>query len=213
MGEFWSPTWQPTQSQLDDYACRHGLGYTIVGSTYQGIEAQIRYFVPLGENLEIWGLTVTNRRQETAHLSLFSSIEFCLWDAHDDATNFQRNFSTGQLEVEAGVIYHKTEYRERRDHFAFFACSEPLAGFDTQRDVFLGPYRGWDTPLAVERGESFDSVAHGWAPIGSHHVQVALEPGEDRQVIFLLGYHENPRDHKFDPPAHRPSTRGRLSRS
>jgi cellobiose phosphorylase len=199
-GEFWSPTWQPTRHQLDSYTCRHGLGYTIIGSVYQGVEARIRYFVPLGESLEVWHLTLTNRRQEPAELSLFSSVEFCLWDAQDDATNFQRNFSTGQVEIEDGVIYHKTEYRERRDHFAFFACSDALAGFDTQRDAFLGPYRGWDRPLAVERGDSFDSIAHGWAPLGSHHVAVALEPGESRQIIFLLGYHENPKNQKFDPP-------------
>ncbi len=203
--EFWSPTWQPTWGRLDDpigtgYTCRHGLGYTIIGSTCRGIEARVRYFVPLGESLEIWQLTLTNRREESAQLSLFSGVEFCLWDAQDDATNFQRNFSTGQVEIEDGVIYHKTEYRERRDHFAFFACSEECVGFDTQRDVFLGPYRGWDRPAAVERGESFDSVAHGWSPVGSHHVAVALEPGESRQIIFLLGYHENPKDQKFDPP-------------
>jgi cellobiose phosphorylase len=199
-GTFWSPSWQPTRHPVEDYTCRHGLGYTIIGSTFQGIEAQTRYFVPVGESLEIWQLTLTNRREKSARLSVFSSVEFCLWDAQDDATNFQRNFNTGQVEIEDGVIYHKTEYRERRDHFAFFACSEELAGFDTQRDVFLGAYRGWDAPLAVERGASFDSVAHGWAPIGSHHVQVTLGPGESRQIIFLLGYHENPRDHKFDPP-------------
>ena len=199
-GEFWSPSWQPTRHELEGYTCRHGLGYTIIGSTYKGIEAQTRYFVPLGESLEIWQLTLTNQREESANLSVFSSIEFCLWDAQDDATNFQRNFSTGEVEVEDEVIYHKTEYRERRNHFAFFACSEELAGFDTQRDVFLGPYRGWDNPVAVERGRSFNSVARGWAPMGSHHVRVTLKPGETRQVIFLLGYHENPRDRKFDPP-------------
>jgi cellobiose phosphorylase len=199
-GDFWSPTWQPTRHDLQDYSCRHGLGYTVIGSTYQAIAAEICYFVPLGENLEVWQLTLTNRREESAHLSIFSGIEFCLWDAYDDATNFQRNFNTGQVEIEDGVIYHKTEYRERRDHFAFFACSEPLAGFDTGRDAFLGAYRGWEAPLAVERGESFNSVAHGWAPVGSHHVPVSLEPGQARRVIFLLGYHENPRDAKFDPP-------------
>jgi cellobiose phosphorylase len=198
-GEFWSPSWQPTRHELEGYICRHGLGYTIIGSTYKGIEVQTRYFAPLGESLEIWQLTLTNRRQEPASLSIFSSIEFCLWDAQDDATNFQRNFNTAEVEVEDGVIYHKTEYRERRNHFAFFACSEALAGFDTQRDVFLGAYRGWDNPAAVERGCSFNSVAHGWAPMGSHHVKVSLEPGETRQIIFLLGYHENPQDHKFDP--------------
>ncbi|MBN1810583.1 MAG: glycosyl transferase, partial [Anaerolineae bacterium] len=199
-GTFWSPSWQPTQCDLQDYSCRHGMGYTIIGSTYEGIEAHTRYFVPLGESLEVWQLTLTNRRETPADLSIFSSVEFALWDAHDDATNFQRNFNIGEVEVEDGVIYHKTEYRERRDHFAFFACSEPLAGFDTQRGVFLGPYRGWENPVAVERGQPFDSVAHGWAPIGSHHVKLTLEPGETRRVIFLLGYHENPRDQKFDPP-------------
>ncbi|MCP4541969.1 MAG: glycosyl transferase [Chloroflexi bacterium] len=200
-GEFWSPSWQPTRSPLENYACRHGLGYTTIGSTFAGIEAETRYFVPLGDSLEIWQLTLTNRREEPANLSVFSCIEFCLWDAQDDAANFQRNFNIGQVEIEDGVIYHKTEYRERRNHLSFFACSEELAGFDTQRDVFLGPYRGWDNPTAVERGQSFDSVAHGWAPMGSHHIRVTLAPGESRQIIFVLGYHENPRDQKFDPPS------------
>jgi cellobiose phosphorylase len=199
-GKFWSPSWQPTQCDLQDYSCRHGMGYTVIASTYEGIEAHTKYFVPLGESLEIWQLTLTNRRETPADLSIFSSIEFALWDAQDDSTNFQRNFNIGEVEIEDDVIYHKTEYRERRDHFAFFACSEPLAGFDTQRGVFLGSYRGWESPMAVERGQAFDSVAHGWAPIGSHHLQLTLGPGETRRVIFLLGYHENPRDQKFDPP-------------
>ncbi|MDZ7288355.1 MAG: glycosyl transferase [candidate division KSB1 bacterium] len=199
-GAFWSPSWQPTRNEIEDYSCRHGMGYSVIGSTFKRIKAETLYFVPLGENLEIWQLSVTNLRRRPAQLSVFSSIEFCLWDAQDDATNFQRNFSTGEVEIEDGVIYHKTEYRERRDHFAFFACSHQLAGYDTQRDVFLGPYRSWDNPAAVERGRSFNSVVHGWAPMGSHHVKLNLKPGETKQVIFLLGYHENPKDQKFDPP-------------
>jgi len=196
---FWSPSWQPTRTRLDHYECRHGLGYTTIASSYKQIAARTCYFVPLGENLEIWQFQVTNQRNKPARLSLFSSIEFCLWDAQDDATNFQRNFSTGQVEIEDEVIYHKTEYRERRNHFAYFACPT-LAGFDTQRDAFLGAYRGWDNPAAVERGKSLNSLAYGWAPMGSHHVKLNLEPGETREVIFLLGYHENPADQKFDPP-------------
>jgi cellobiose phosphorylase len=200
-GKFWSPSWQPTQSKLDKYECRHGMGYTTISSSYNKIDTQACYFVPMGENLEVWKFQVTNKRKKAAKLSLFSSIEFCLWDAQDDATNFQRNFSTGQVEVEDGVIYHKTEYRERRNHFAYFACSEKLAGFDTQRDTFLGAYRGWNNPAAVERGKSFNSVAHGWAPHGSHHVKVNLKPGETKEIIFILGYHENPVEQKFNPPS------------
>jgi len=198
--EFWSPTWQPTRSALDDYSCRHGLGYTRIASTYQQIRAEVTYFIPLGANLEVWQMEVANLRSTPVDLSVFSCVEFCLWDASDDTTNFQRNFSTGQVEVENGVIYHKTEYRERRDHFAYFACSEDISGFDTQREAFLGPYGSWERPKALIDGISTQSIAHGWAPIGSHQVRLHLEPGETRQVIFLLGYHENDRNEKFDPP-------------
>ncbi|HZA78135.1 MAG TPA: glycosyl hydrolase family 65 protein [Acidimicrobiales bacterium] len=199
-GELWSPSWQPVRSELEDYRCRHGLGYTVVGGRGAGIDTETLYFVPLGETLEVWRTRITNRRPATAELSLFSAVEFCLWDAWDDATNFQRNYSTGEVEVDDGVIYHKTEYRERRNHFAYFACSTELAGFDTQRDAFLGPYRGWERPLAVESGRSSDSIAHGWAPCGSHHIELSLRPGESREIIFVLGYAENPAGEKFDPP-------------
>ncbi len=200
-GTCWSPTWMPIRSKLNKYECRHGQGYTIIRSEAGEVEAEIRYFVPLGESLEIWQLTLTNRRKKKADLSVFSAVEFCLWDANDDSTNFQRNYSIGQVEILDGVIYHKTEYRERRDYYAYFACSEKLSGFDTQRESFLGPYRGWDSPRVVEEGESANSEAHGWQPIGSHHVKLSLKPGEKKQIIFLLGYHENPKDDKFDPPS------------
>ena len=199
-GRFWSPSWQPTRHAAEGYSCRHGMGYTTIGSTFAGIEAHTRYFVPLDENLEIWQLTVTNRRTARARISAFASVEFCLWDAQDDATNFQRNYNIGEVEVVDGVIYHKTEYRERRDHFAFFACSQPAVAYDTSRDAFLGPYRGWDNPAAVAAGQLTNSVAHGWAPIGAHQVALDLDAGESRQIVFILGYQENPKDKKFDPP-------------
>jgi cellobiose phosphorylase len=234
---FWSPSWQPTRTPLDEYECRHGMGYTIIRSEFAGIEASTRYFVPLGENLEIWELTLTNHRDELAQLSIYSAIEFNLWDAMDDATNFQRNYSIGEVEVvplalphppsapspnttqdlindnlnspvvfgegwggAEGVIFHKTEYRERRNHFAYLACSEPVTGFDTQREAFLGAYRGWDSPAAVESGRMSGSVAHGWQPIGAQQIKVQLNAGERKKVVFILGYHENPVDEKFDPP-------------
>jgi cellobiose phosphorylase len=212
-GTYWSPTWQPTQLALSGYRCRHGLGYTVISSSLEGIDAEVLYFVPPGETLEVWRVQVGNARDAAARLSLFSAIEFCLWDAVDDATNYQRNYSIGEVEVDGGVIYHTTEYRERRDHYAFFGCSEELAGFDTQRESFLGPYRGWDRPLAVEEGRSRGSVAHGWAPCGSHHVELALAPGETREVLFVLGYAENPRERKFDPPGSRTIAKGGARRA
>ncbi|HSJ49762.1 MAG TPA: glycosyl hydrolase family 65 protein [Actinomycetota bacterium] len=198
-GTFWSPSWQPVRTELDDYRCRHGLGYTVIGSRFGDVDTETLYFVPLGRTLEVWRTRVTNHRPTRARLSLFSAVEFCLWDAWDDATNFQRNLSIGEVEFENAVVYHKSEYRERRSHFAFFACSAEIVGFDTRREEFLGPYRGWDRPLVVETGRSGDSIAHGWAPMGSHHVALDLEPNETTEIVFLLGYSENPPEEKFDP--------------
>jgi len=211
-GEFWSPSWMPVRADLESYECRHGMGYTRIRSMKKGITSDICYFVPLNSEAEIWDVTLANERDEDADLDLFSAVEFALWDALDDSTNFQRNFNIGEVEVPdllqdtaegnylRSTIFHKTEYRERRNHFAFFACSEPLVGFDTQRDAFLGPNRGWDNPLVVQNGAAGNSVAHGWQPIGSHHLRLHLNPGEAKRVIFLLGYHENPNNEKFDPP-------------
>jgi cellobiose phosphorylase len=197
---YWSPTWQPMRQPLDEYECRHGLGYTTIRSKLAGIEAQVRYFVPLGETLEIWELSLSNQRQDKVSLSVFSAVEFCLWDALDDATNFQRNYSIGEVEVVDEVIYHKTEYRERRNHFAYLACSEPVVRFDTQREAFLGQYAGWEAPLGVENGQLSNSIAHGWQPVGAQQVNIELDPGEEKSIIFILGYHENLLDEKFDPP-------------
>ncbi len=198
--QFWSPSWMPTRTGLDDYSCRHGLGYTIITSKLHDLQAETCYFVPLGQSLEIWQLKLTNLGAKAAELSVFAGVEFALWDAWDDATNFQRNFNTGEVEVENGVIYHKTEYRERRNHFAYFASSAKLAGYDTQREAFLGSYRGWDDPAVVQDGRSHNSLANGWQPVGVLHNQVYVPPGETTEIIFILGYFENPVEDKFDPP-------------
>ena len=192
-GRFWSPTWQPVRTPLDEYECRHGLGRTTISSCVDGVAVEVTFLIPLGADVEVWRVRVTNRRSRPATLSLFGAVEWCLWDAHDDATNLQRNLSTGEVTVrdEGGVLLHVTELRERRDHFGWFACSETVAGFDTDREAFLGSYRGWDRPAAVERGSLSGSVAHGWAPIAAQHVRLPLAAGEARDVVFTLGYGEH----------------------
>jgi cellobiose phosphorylase len=199
-GDWWNPGWQPSRRALDDYACRHGLGYSVIEGCRGGIRAQTSYLVPLGLPVEVWRVRVTNERPTAARVSVIGAVEFCLWDAWDDATNYQRNYSIGEVHVEDGVVYHVTEYRERRDHFAWLACSEPVADLDTDREAFLGSYRGWEAPIALERGRLSGSVAHGWQPIGALRAAVEVPPGGSRDVTFLLGYTENPPDAKFAPP-------------
>jgi len=198
--DVWSPGFRPVKNKIDNYRCRHGLSYTIVTGEKNGLEAETLYFVPLGDNCEIQKVRLTNKGDKPKKFTLFSFVEFCLWNALDDMTNFQRNFSTGEVEVKDSVIYHKTEYKERRNHYAFYSVNQPIQGFDTDRDTFIGLYNGFDNPDAVMEGKSRNSVAHGWSPIGSHMLEINLAAGEERELIFILGYVENEEDEKWEGP-------------
>ena len=197
----WNPGWMPAKTELDSYQCRHGLGYSVFEGSKNQLSAELTMFVPMGNTCEINKLTLTNHGSEHKEISVFSYVEFCLWNAMDDMTNFQRNFSTGEVEIHGSALYHKTEYRERRNHYAVYAVNTQLAGFDTDRESFLGAYGENSAPEVVINGTSKNSVASGWSPIGSHHIKVSLAPGESKSFVFVLGYVENPVAEKWDGPA------------
>ena len=193
----WNPGWMPTKTDLDSYECHHGIGYSIFKGSKNDLAAELTDFVPIGSTCEINKLTMTNHSKEEKHFSIFSYVEFCLWNAMDDMTNFQRNYSTGEVEIHGSAIYHKTEYRERRNHYAVYSVNAPIAGFDTSRDAFLGAYGENSAPEVVVSGSCKNSVASGWAPVGSHQLDVTLAPGESRTYVFVLGYVENPAAEKW----------------
>ena len=194
----WNPGWMPTKTKLDDYKCRHGLGYSVFEGKKNGISTVLTDFVPMGTACEVNKLTLTNESNEKKDFTLFSYVEFCLWNAMDDMTNFQRNFSTGEVEIHGSTIYHKTEYRERRNHYAIFSVNADIDGFDTDRDSFLGAYGENRAPEVVMTGKAKNSVASGWAPVGSHQINISLAPGESRDLVFVLGYVENKKDEKWE---------------
>ena len=194
----WNPGWKPCRTPLDSYECRHGMGYTRITGSKQGVEASVLFFVPLNTWCEVQKLTLKNNSGEKKSLKLSSFTEWCLWNAATDMENFQRNFSTGEVEIEGSTIYHKTEYRERRNHYAFYTVNSDIQGFDTDREAFVGLYSEKSAPDAVVEGRPRNSHAHGWSPIASHYIEVELEPGESRDFVFLLGYIENGQDEKFE---------------
>lgn len=196
--DYWNIGFLPVRRELDHYECRHGMGYTTICGERNSIRASATFFVPLNDDAEIHWITLTNNSNHTKQLKLFSLVEFCLWNAYDDFTNYQRNLNTTEVEVDGDAIFHTTEYRERRNHYAFYASSVPVAGFDTDRNRFLGLHNGYDTPVAVVEKQSFNSICHGWSPIASHQIEITLAPGEQKQLIFTLGYIENPNDAKWD---------------
>lgn len=203
-GDVWTPGWLPVKAELDHFEARHGLGYSRITGQRGGLRVETLFFVPLGETAEVQHVTLTNTSDAEKTVSLFSFVEFCLWNAQDDQTNYQRNLSLAEVEVEldgphGSAIYHKTEYRERRDHYAVYAVNTRASGFDTDRDTFVGEYNGLGEAAVPRAGRSADSVASGWYPIGSHQVEVTLAPGESRSLTYVLGYVENPHEEKWAP--------------
>ena len=197
----WSPGWKPLKTPLDHYECRHGMSYTRIKGVKNEVEAEVLQFIPLGFWGELQKLKLTNHGSSKKTLKLFSFIEWCLWNAEDDMTNFQRNFSTGEVEVKDSVIYHKTEFKERRNHYAFYSVNEAIQGFDTDRETFIGLYNGFDSPDAIEAGRPSNSVAHGWSPIASHYLEIELEPGASKELVFMLGYVEVDESEKWESKA------------
>ena len=193
----WSPGWKPCKTPLDFYECRHGMSYTRITGAKNELEASVLFFVPLNTWGEVQKLTLKNLSSATKVFKLYSFAEWCLWNAATDMENFQRNFSTGEVEVDGSVIYHKTEYKERRNHYAFYSVNVPIQGFDTDRETFIGLYNEFRDPQKVMEGTTGKSIAHGWSPIASHYIEIELQPGESKDFIFLLGYVENEQNDKF----------------
>jgi len=197
-GTIWSPGWSPAKTELDAYECRHGMGYTIIKGTKNDVTAEVTFLVPQDYNGEIQKMVLTNNGSVPKTFKLFSFIEWCLWNAQDDSANFQRNFNTGEVEIEGSTLFHKTEYKERRNHFAFYTVNTEIAGFDADKESFIGLYNGFENPQVVAAGAPSNSVADGWSPIASHSVDVTLQPGESKDLVFILGYVENPFEEKFN---------------
>jgi cellobiose phosphorylase len=205
----WNPGWKPTKTPLDRYECRHGLGYTRITGAKNGVEVELLFFVPPGENVELWKTTVRNLGDAPKDLRLFSYVEFCFYEALNDMTNFQRTYSIGEVEVEGSAVYHTTEYRERRDHHTLFGCTREISGFDTSRDTFVGIHNGLHEAAVPFAGEARASIAHGWNPVGSHQLDLRLAPGDEESFAFVLAYVEQGDAPKFERPGVVNKERGR----
>ena len=216
-GSVWNPGWKPVKAGLDHYECRMGLGYTRIRGERDGLELELTFFVPVGEDLELWKVVARNKSGARKRPRLFSYQEFCFYEALNDMTNYQRTLSIGEVEVEGGragepgpcAIYHRTEYRERRSHYALFACLGPATGFDTSREAFVGVHEGLHEARVPFAGAATCSRAYSWNPIGSHQVDLDLGPGEEAELAFMLAYVEQGDAPKFASPDVMDKSRGR----
>lgn len=187
----WNPGYRPSQTPLDHYECRHGLGYTCFRSAKNGLRAELQVFVVDDDDVELQVLTLSNDTPAVKSVSVFSFVEWCQWNAEDDSGNLQRNLSLAECLVDGAMICHVTGYRERRSHYCYHTVNRPIAGFDTDRSAFLGNYGDLKDPAVVRVRRSNNSMVHGWWPIASLAVRVTLQPGESQEIAFATGFAQN----------------------
>ena len=187
-GEFWTNSWSPTQKPMTKHrtVCRHGLGYTRIESRYKGIASSALYFVPLDDPLEIWSFRLTNRSKRQRTLDVFTYAEFG-FPYFMAESSLQSILYVATTFLHDGIIGYRTPVMGWRTRHAFFASTSPAESFDCQREAFIGPWRGEDKPLAVERGRCFGSHGSGGNAVGCMQLRFTLAPGETASTAFLLG--------------------------
>ncbi len=197
-GDIWSVTWQPVAKPFQvkgeavdpnavDYECRHAPGSSRFIARYRQITAEARAFVPSGENAEVWSLSLENHSDQERTLDVFGYVEWCFWHIQQDAMNFQYILYTCRMGEEDGIIDYSLRLWPFEEPKAFFASTEKVESFDTDREVFLGNYRHEGEPVAVENGRCFGSIAIGGTPCGALHHIVKLAPGEKKVITFIAG--------------------------
>jgi cellobiose phosphorylase len=203
-GDYWSASWQPVGKPLDQYetTCRHGTAYTVIESRYAGIATEATYFVPLGQTFEYWRLKVTNESERPRHISAFSFCEFTnQWDTFQDQVNLQYSLFIVRGECADGLLRIAIHDNLTPDDESLLQSDmssrtwmalvgAPVTGYDTSQSAFLGPYRSYHNPLVVEQGQCTNSHAYGDNACGTLQTNLALQPGESREILIMMGIGE-----------------------
>ncbi|MDR2929570.1 MAG: hypothetical protein LBV06_01475 [Propionibacteriaceae bacterium] len=186
--DYWSCSWQPVGKPLDQatYRARHGLSYSIFECDYAGISASQRVFVPRGDDVELWDVTLTNTSDRPRQISTFGYVEFSFHSVQIDNENFQMSLYASGSDYAEGVIEYDFYYEPWTYHY--FTSTTAPDGFDSMRDSFIGPYRTETNPIAVEQGFCSGSAATTQNHCGALQHRISLAPGQSVRLVYLLGY-------------------------
>ncbi len=199
--DYWSASWQPVGKPLEKYKsiCRHGSAYTIIESEYSGIKSETTYFVPLEKDYEYWLCKLTNESDKKRKLRLFTFVEYSNhWLLYQDIVNMQYSQYIIKMDCTDNIIEQGINVNlqpnnedivdEGTSKYTFLGVAGArVTGFDTDRQAFLGLYRTYANPVAVERGECFQSIAVGDNGCGALQIDVELEPGESTECVVVMG--------------------------
>lgn len=198
-GVYWSPTIKPVLSEVEEYSCRHGIGYTVFESKSQMILANLRIFVPFNHDLEIWTLKLRNLANHPRKIGIYTYFEWCLGAAPDNHREFHKTFLETEFnEAKQTILARKRlwEIPTKQGHWntdwnntAFFACNESVDGFECDKENFIGKTRTLANPIAVEKGELSRTQGKWNDSITSLQKLVSINSLGEREIHFFLGAH------------------------
>ncbi|MBN1681564.1 MAG: glycosyl transferase [Anaerolineae bacterium] len=200
-GVTWSPTWQPTRTNLDHYRCTHGQGYTTIEAAYKEIESRVTYFVPVKGSHEVWHLRLDNTGQHPRRFSIFAYSEYTLW-CEPESRNIQWSLHLTRGDFQDGFVTYNfiephpafdmaanADYVGDRPGLAYMTVvGAPIKDFDCVRDRFLGMYHSESDPQGIENGQLSNSILRGGNGCAALRVEVELAAGAGTNLIVLLGY-------------------------
>ena len=196
-GEYWSETWKPMRPNFDTYEVRHGQGYSVLKSSLNGIATEKTVFVDVKDPVEVWKLQVTNESSKKRSVSLFSYFEWCLGNAADTHREFQKTFIETQIDKKNRVIYGKKRPALIPGFISTGLTEAPLegfhsvnvqpAGYEGYSENFFGHYGDHMEPAVVRDGVSTNSEGKWGDSMASLRVDLDLNPGQSKTVVFVLG--------------------------
>ena len=192
-GDYWSASWQPVGKREGFRSqCRHGLGYTVIESQCSEIVSSCTYYVPRGKSYEIWHQRLQNKADRERHLSIFGYAEFSNHgDYEQDLVNLQYSQFISRTYFDENKIIQAISEDSDQAIYRFFALTgAPVSSYCGDREAFIGDYRSYRNPLAVAAGHCTNVLNYNRNSCGALHTELSLQPGEERELTFILGQHD-----------------------
>lgn len=187
--ELWCPTCEPCLVKPEKWRCFHGMGYTGFRAERTGLKVSCTYLVGREENVLLWDMTLQSDRDRK--VQIFPYVELGMMEfLREIQWQCYNKHQLACYPLEDVLVYRygvENQPKPEETPLVFFAADVPMAGFDCDRDCFVGSYRSEENPLGAERGNLSGSVLYGGDPCFALQIDLELKAGEERKVHIFLG--------------------------
>jgi cyclic beta-1,2-glucan synthetase len=182
-GHFWSPTALPVRS-TGEFVTRHGFGYSVFEHSDEGIFSELCTFVALDVAIKYSVIKLRNDSTVPRKLSLTGYVEWVLGDLRAKSAMHV----TTEIDPVSGALFARNAYNtEFTGRVGFFHVDSKNRTVTADRTEFIGRNRTLASPAAMGRARLSGKMGAALDPCAALQVMLDLQPGEERQVVFMLG--------------------------